>query len=131
MLAAEATAFANALPDPRLRERYTELARVAAAGEAIPAELIGPLETMLELLAQKGRAHGVLLRVFARTPHGRELTSAARDVSTALAALKGQQLANVNLAATPGRNTLTLETDRCRLTVELDAAGARVTSLET
>ena len=31
----------------------------------------------------------------------------------------------------PGQHTLVLTTDRCQLTLELDAAGARITSLET
>jgi hypothetical protein len=37
----------------------------------------------------------------------------------------------VRLSAGPAQYRMVIETDRCRLTLELDSAGARVTSLET
>jgi hypothetical protein len=51
-------------------------------------------------------------------------------VNQALRTLRGQTLQDVRLSSGPSRHTLVLETDRCRLTLELDKAGARVASLE-
>lgn len=87
---------------------------------------------MLELLFEKGRPsnRAVLQAIFAKTPRGRQQSAAARDVNEALRTLKGQRIEELRLTAGPSRHTLVVETDRCRLTLELDAAGARVVSLE-
>jgi len=132
VLALDAAAFARALSDPTARARYERLAAAASVG-AVPQDLIAPLETMLELVFEKGRPsnRAVLQAILARTPRGRQQSAAARDVNEALRSLKGQRLEDVRLSAGPSRHTLVLETDRCRLTLELDAAGARVASLET
>jgi hypothetical protein len=132
VLAADATAFAGALADPNARARYVRLAAAAAAAE-VPEELVPAVETMLELLFDKGRPsnRAVLQAIFAKTPRGRQQTVAAREVNKALRTLRGQQLENLRLTAGPSRHTLVLETDRCKLTLELDSAGARVASLET
>jgi hypothetical protein len=73
----------------------------------------------------------VLQAIFFKTPRGRQQTLAVREVNKALRALRGQTLETVRLTAGPSRHTLVLETDRCKLTLELDSAGARVASLET
>lgn len=132
VLAADAADFAGALRDPNAQARYLRLAS-AAAGGAVPPDLVPALETMLELLFEKGRPsnRAVLQTVFGKTPRGRQQSAAAREVNTALRALRGQTLAEVRLTAGPSRHTLVIETDRCRLTLELDSAGARVGSLET
>jgi hypothetical protein len=132
VLAADASNFAGALRDAGVQERYLRLASAAASG-AVPSDLVPALETMLELLFEKGSVsnRAVLQAVFAKTPRGRRQGAAAREVNTALRALRGQILENVRLSAGPSRHTLVLETDRCRLTLELDGAGARVASLET
>ena len=131
MLAADAAAFARALPDPAAQARYERLAAAAASG-AVPDDLVPALETMLELLFEKGRPsnRAVLQALFARTPLGRQQSAAAREVNQALRTLRGQTLQEVRLSAGPSRHTLVVETDRCRLTLELDKAGARVASLE-
>ena len=54
VLAVDAAAFARALSDPTARARYERLASAAASG-AVPDELVPALETMLELLFEKGR----------------------------------------------------------------------------
>jgi hypothetical protein len=131
-LAAEAAAFAQALPDPAARARYERLATAAAGGQ-VPDDLLPALETMLELLFDTGRVsnRAVSQAVFARTPRGQAQSAAAREVSRALRTLRGQTLADLRLSASgPSRHTLVLETDRCRLTLEFDRAGARVASLE-
>jgi hypothetical protein len=132
VLAFDVSAFAEALADPVAQARYRRLS-AAAAGGAVPPELIPPLETMLELVFEKGRPsnRAVLQAVYARTPRGRQHNAASREANKALRALRGQQLQDVRLSAGPSRHTLVLETDRCRLTLELDGAGARVASLET
>ena len=83
---------------------------------------------MLELVFEKGQPsnRAVLQSVYGKTPRGRQQTRAAREVNQALQALRGQRLENVRLTAGPGRHTLVVETDRVRLTLELDSAGARV-----
>jgi hypothetical protein len=131
VLAADAATFANAMRDANAQARYLRLAATAAAG-AVPAELLPALETMLELLFDKGRPsnRAVLQAVYARTPRGRQQSAAAREVNTALRALRGQKLEEIRLTAGPSRHTLTIETEACRLSLELDAAGARVGSLE-
>jgi hypothetical protein len=130
-LAFEAEAFARAVSEPTARARFERLARAAAAG-VVPEELVPAVETMLELVFQKGRPsnRAVLQAIFSKTPLGRQQASAAREVNEALRTLQGQTLQDLRLSAGPGRHTLVLETDRCRLTLELDGAGARVVSLE-
>jgi hypothetical protein len=132
VLATDAAAFAGALADANAQARYVRLSEVAAAGE-VPDELVPAVETMLELLFDRGRPsnRAVLQAIFAKTPRGRQQSAATREVNKALRTLHGQRLENLRLTAGPSRHTLVLETDRCKLTVELDSAGARVVSLET
>jgi len=131
VLAGDAAAFAKALSDPAAQARYERLASAAASG-AIPDELMPALEAMLELLFEKGRPsnRAVLQAVFAKTRLGRQQSSAAREVNQALRTLRGHTLQDVRLSAGPSRHTLVVETDRCRVTLEFDKAGARVASLE-
>jgi hypothetical protein len=132
VLALDARAFAQALADPAARLRFEELAAAALSGD-IPGSLIPPLETMLELIFEKGRPsnRAVLQAVYAKTPRGKRQTVAAREVNKALRTLRGHTLEEVRITAGPSKHTLIVETDRVRLTVELDSAGARVASLET
>jgi hypothetical protein len=131
VLAVDAAAFAKALSDPAARARYERLAAAAASG-AVPDDLVPALETMLELLFERGRPsnRAVLQAVFGRTPLGRQQSSAAREVNRALQTLRGHTLQDVRLSAGPNRHTLVVETDRCRVTLEFDKTGARVASLE-
>jgi hypothetical protein len=133
VLAQDAQAFASALPDPAARERYQRLASSATSNSEVPDDLVPALETMLELLFERGKPSNpaVLQSVYAKTPRGHTLTTAARDVNRALEALRGHTLQTIRVAAAPSRHTLTLETDHARVTVELDRAGARIASLET
>lgn len=132
VLSTDAAMFARALADPSARQRYERLAASAASG-VVSHDLIAALETMLELLFEKGRPSNpaVLQAIYARTPRGRSLHATARDVNQALETLQGQTIAAIRVSATPARHVVVIETDRCRLTLELDSAGARVTGLET
>jgi hypothetical protein len=129
----EAAAFARALPEPGGRARYERLAAAAESGD-VPDDLVGPLETMLELVFETGRPanRAVLQAVYARTPRGKQRAAAAREVNRALQTLRGQSIVELRLAAAgPSQQTLTIESDRCRVQLEFDRDGARVTSLET
>lgn len=51
-------------------------------------------------------------------------------LNTALAALKGQVIDSVRVSASaPGSYSITIDTDRCVLTIKVDRAGARVESM--
>jgi hypothetical protein len=132
VLALDARAFAQALPDPAAQSRYLRLASAASEG-SIPDDLVAALETMLELVFEKGRPsnRAVLQALYAKTPRGRQQTLAAREVNKALRTLRGQRLEDLRVTAGPSKHTLVVETDKVRLTLELDSAGARVSSLET
>lgn len=132
VLASDAAAFAHALSDANAQAKYLRVAEAASAGQ-VPEDLVPAVEAMLELLFDKGRPsnRAVLQAIFAKTPRGRQQSSAAREVNKALRTLHGQRVENVRVTAGPSRHTLVLETDRCKLTLELDSAGARVASLET
>jgi hypothetical protein len=132
VLAADAASFAHALSDPAAQARFLRVSEAAASGE-VPDELVPAIESMLELLFEKGRPsnRAVLQSIFGKTPKGRQQSSAAREVNRALRSLSGQTLEEFRLTASPSRHTLVIQTDRCRLTLELDSAGARVASLET
>jgi hypothetical protein len=132
VLAARARAFAAALPDPVARARYETLSAAASEG-SISAELIGPLEVMLDLLLQRAPTDSepVLQSIYQRTPRGQALASATREVNQALRALRGQRLDVVRLSAAPGRHSLVLETDRVRLVLVVDNAGSRIESVES
>jgi hypothetical protein len=137
VVASAATAFARVLPHSERAQQYLRIAETASLGE-IPAELVLPLEVMLDVLLQPERAtreggpaaEQVLLAVYRRTPRGARLAAAAHEVNQALRALRGQTLASLRVESRPGRHTVSLETDRCRLVLGLDSAGARVESLE-
>jgi hypothetical protein len=132
LVSLEAAAFARALPDPAARSRYEGLASAAAAG-LIPPELLGPLETMLQLVFETGRPvnRTVLQAVYARTPGGKQRAASTREVNRALDALRGQTLMQLRVAsAGPSQQTLTIETDRVRVQLEFSRQGAQITSLE-
>jgi hypothetical protein len=131
-LVTEAAVYAQALPDPASRTRYTRLAAAAADG-SVPSDLLPALETMLELVLQKASgptARQPLLGIFAKTPRGRALGARAREVTRALRALRGQQIQELRLSAGPGQHSLVIHTDQCQLTLELTPQGARIASLD-
>jgi hypothetical protein len=137
VLAAEIPPFAAALKDPAARDRYARLDEAVRAG-VVPPDLVPSLEAMLELVLQTRRIrlrHGheadqAASALFYRTPRGAALRRAAREVNTALEALRGQPLENINVMAGPGRHTLLITTDRCRLTLKIDAGGAQIENVE-
>lgn len=136
-LAQEIESFAGALSDPASRARYAQLAASVEAG-AVPSELTRPLETMLELVLQTQSVrlrHGpegeqALQRLYQRTPRGARLASAAKEVNEALGALRGQALESISFTPTPRGHNLSIETDRCHLSLVIDRSGVQLKSVE-
>jgi hypothetical protein len=88
---------------------------------------------MLELLFDTGRVsnRAVLQSVFGRTPRGRAQSAAVREVNHALETLRDQVLRDVRLTSSgPTRQSLSIETDGCRLVLDFGRAGASITTLE-
>ncbi|MFN8635563.1 MAG: hypothetical protein U0893_17085 [Chloroflexota bacterium] len=137
ILREDVPAFARTLKDPTSRERYAALGEAVESG-SVPAELMGALETMLELALQTRavrRRHGpdaerALSDLFFRTDRGSALRQAARDVNRALEALVGQNIENISVSAAPGRHTISINTDRAHLTLSIDRGGIQVDRVE-
>ena len=119
-------------------EPWEDLAAAVAAGE-VEGPLLGRLETILEMTLQTGRArriHGAdgeqaLLRLFHQTPKGAAARRATRAVNETLASLRGQSFEGALFTVQgPGVLRLGLQTDRCKLTLEIDRHGVSVESLE-
>lgn len=137
LLSPEIRSYSGALRDAGAKATYGDLLNAVEDGE-VPDELLGHLSNVLEVGLQSGRlrrfygADGeqALARLFHRTPAGAKLASAAREVTTALEALQGQTLANITIAAAgPGGYRLTIDTDRCEITIRMDRAGVDVENL--
>ena len=120
------------------REPWEELAAAVDAGE-VEEPLLGRLETVLEMTLQTGRTrriHGAdneqaLLRLFHQTPRGAAARRATQAVNETLASLAGQRIEGmVFTVQSPGVYRFGLNTDRCRLTLEIDPHGVSVESLE-
>ncbi|MGE3269725.1 MAG: hypothetical protein AB7P40_13320 [Chloroflexota bacterium] len=137
ILSQDVPAFARTLKDPASRERYAALAEAVETGE-IPGHLARSLETMLELALQTKAVrhrHGpdaerTLSDLYFRTGRGGALRQAAREVTRALEALKGQTVEKIGVTAAAGRHTITINTDRAHLTLSVDHSGVAVDRVE-
>lgn len=138
ILLEELATLVVSLRQPEVRESWEELAAAVDAGSVAP-ELLGRLETILEMVLQTGRTrkmHGAeaeqaLLRLFHQTPKGSAARRALQAVNETLATLEGQTLLKMLFTVQgPGAFRLGLETDRCSLTLEIDPHGVSVESLE-
>lgn len=134
----EIAALVSLIQDGESRAPWEDLALAVEAG-AVEEPLLGRLEHVLEMTLQTGRArrmHGAtaeqaLLRLFHQTPRGAAARRATEAVNRALAALAGQTLENVLFTPQgPGVFRLGIETDRCKLALEIDRHGVTVESLE-
>jgi hypothetical protein len=137
LLVPEIAILSRTLPDPTTRVRYTALLQAVQEGE-VGDELVGPLGTLLEISLQSGRVRHVygadgeaaLAKLFRRTPAGQALNAGATEVSDALRGLHGQLIETVDVSALgPGAYSLTIDTDRCQLTLRFDRGGVRVESV--
>ncbi len=134
LLAPEITTFAGALHDPTARARYRELHAAVVEGE-VDDDLVGHLGNVLEIGLQSGRlrkfygadGEAALARVYRRTPAGAGPVQAAQEITKALSGLRGQTIADLQISALgPGSYGLTIDTDRCQISVRIDRSGVRV-----
>jgi hypothetical protein len=137
LLTQEIGSLAGMLRDPAARERYGALRDAVREGE-VPEELVGHLGNILEMGLQSGRLRALygadgeqaLTRLFHRTPTGSALQDEAKSVTHALNGLQAQRIEEIRVAALgPGTYGLTIDTDRCQVSVRLDRGGVRVESL--
>jgi hypothetical protein len=126
------------LRDAETRAPWEELAEAVDEG-AVGEVLLGRLEQILEMTLQTGRVrrvHGAeseqaLLRLFHQTPRGAASRRATEAVNRTLATLAGQTIETLLFTSQgPGVYRLGLETDRVKLTLEIDRHGVTVESLE-
>ena len=126
------------LRDAEARAPWEELAMAVDEG-AVGEILLGRLEQILEMTLQTGRVrrvHGAeseqaLLRLFHQTPRGAASRRATEAVNRTLASLAGQTIETMLFTSQgPGVYRLGLETDRVKLTLEIDRHGVTVESLE-
>lgn len=120
------------------RERYVALADAVEEGQ-VPADLVGHLQSLLELALQTARARKlyraegekVLTGLFRRTPAGRDLTSQLTDINAALRAVADRQLRSARVGMrTLGHFTVTLTTDEARITLAVRPDGMNIESVE-
>jgi hypothetical protein len=138
ILLEELATLVVSLRDPETRAPWEELA-AAVDGAAVEEALVGRLEQILEMTLQTGRVrrvHGAeseqaLLRLFHQTPRGGAARRATEAVNRTLASLAGQTLETLLFTPRgPGVYRLGIETERCKLTLEIDRHGITVESLE-
>jgi hypothetical protein len=138
VLLEELASLIGSLRDPAQRDPWEELALAVDAG-AVEEPLLGRLEQILEMTLQTGRArkhHGAeseqaLLRLFHQTPRGAAARRATEAVNRTLASLAGPPVERMLFTSQgPGVYRLGLETERCKLTLEIDRHGITIESLE-
>jgi hypothetical protein len=138
ILLEELATLMDSLRDAETRAPWEDLA-VAVAGAAVEEALVGRLEQILEMTLQTGRVrrvHGAeseqaLLRLFHQTPRGGAARRATEAVNRTLASLAGQTVETLLFTTQgPGVYRLGIETERCKLTLEIDRHGITVESLE-
>jgi hypothetical protein len=138
ILLEELATLVVSLRDPETRSPW-EILAAAVDGGAVEEELLGRLEQILEMTLQTGRVrrvHGAeseqaLLRLFRQTPRGSASRRATEAVNRTLATLAGQTIETLLFTSQgPGVYRLGVETDRVKLTLEIDRHGVTVESLE-
>jgi hypothetical protein len=136
---AEAQTVLSMAQNDEMRARLAELVSDVDDG-AVREASSELLESVLELGLQTGRIRAyygpggeqAALSTLRRLPRGRDRSESAREVTSALQALNGQQIDAVKIAAVaPGAFTITIEAGGVEASVRLDTNGARLTSLAT
>jgi hypothetical protein len=134
---AEAQAVRALASGEEYRQRLAALVAAIDDGE-VEDEDAATLEELLELGLQTGRIRAhygpggeqAALSLYRRLPRGAELAASAREVSAALRALEGRELASVELTAVgPGAFALSLAAGELEVSLRLDRQGARVASV--
>jgi hypothetical protein len=136
---AEAQTVLSMAQNDTMRSRLAELVSDVDDGD-VKEDSAELLESVLELGLQTGRIRAyygpggeqAALSTLRRLPRGRDRSESAREVTSALQALNGQQIDAVKIAAVaPGAFTITIEAGGVEASVRLDTNGARLTSLAT
>src|SRR4051795_4129181 len=114
---AEAQTVHALAQEDKMRERLAELVASVEEGE-VDGDAAELLESVLELGLQTGRIRAyygpggeqAAVSTLRRLPKGRDRSESAREVTSALQALNGQQIDAVKIAAVaPGAFTITIE----------------------
>ncbi|RDI76089.1 hypothetical protein Gocc_0508 [Gaiella occulta] len=135
---AETRAVLDAAARPQTRSELSSLELALEQG-VLDESHATSLERIVELGLQAGRIRAVYgppgeqaaLRLYRKLPRGAALAESAREVTDALASLRGRALESATLTAIgPGSFTLSLTTDEASLSVRLDRQGARLASVE-
>lgn len=138
LLLEELDGFTSSLADEESKIPYLALRRDIEAGK-VSAEHIPRLENILELTLQSGRvrrrqsavAEKRLLRLFNGTPRGAAVKQAVAETNEALASLKGQVLDTLSFTpGTPGTYRLLIDTEACRVNLEITRDGVSVKDVE-
>ena len=138
LLLDELDAFTSSLADAESKIPYLNLRRDIEKGGVAP-EHIPCLENILELTLQSGRARRRqspqaekrLQRLFNGTPRGDAVKRAVSETNEALASLKGQVLDTVSFTPkTPGTYRLLIDTEACRVDLEITRQGVSVKGVE-
>jgi hypothetical protein len=133
----EAQAVLAMVQDDERRGRLADLVAAVQDGE-LGEDEAQALEELIELGLTTGRIRGLYgpegeqaaLKTYRRLPRGRELSSSAREVTEALAALEGKVLEQVSVqSAGPGAFVVSLGVEGLELSVKLDHSGARIHSV--
>jgi hypothetical protein len=137
ILSREVRAFVRGWADPEAQARYAALLHAVESG-AVGEEHIDTLAGLLAVVLESGRVRALygpagensLLSLFQKTPQGSSLAQMANAVNQALTGLEQQVLAGITFRSTgPGAWALTLQTDRCELSVRIDRRGIHVENL--
>ncbi len=135
---AETRAVLDAAVRPETRAQLSAL-EVAIEARVLDDDEAQSLEQIVELALQAGRIRAVYgppgeqaaLRLYRKLPRGAALTESAREVTDALAALRGSRIESATLTAVgPGSFTLSLTTEEASMSVRLDRQGARLATVE-
>ena len=138
LLLDEVDAFTSTLADAESKIPYFTLRQDIEKGGVSP-ENVPYLENILELTLQSGRARRRqspqaekrLLRLFHGTPRGAAIKRAVAETNEALEALKGQVLDTVSFTPnTPGAYRLLIDTEACRVDLEITRQGVSVKGVE-
>ncbi len=136
LLSLELAALIPALEGER-RQLYQALAQAVEDGQ-VPPSLLPPLEGLLDLALETGRARilyraegeRVLTDLFRRTPKGGELARLLEEVNKALSSLEGRTLKRVQVAMrTLGHFTIALEVEGAGVTLAVRPQGVTVESI--
>ena len=134
---AETQAVYAVASDPGFRDELAALIASLDDDELAPEDA-RTLESVVELGLQAGRIRALYgpggeqaaLRLYRRLPNGSDARASADAVSEALTALRGRALESIRVDAVgPGAFSLTVAVDGAELSIRLDRAGARVSSV--